>query len=102
LEWQELLHFFHPRILSRRNQRAAFGCQLGNALGQRLDLLPLLAETVTEARRERGAIPQAEILQLLRKGHAGGPHPAVRREQPLDRLMLRVRSRFVVVKARWS
>jgi hypothetical protein len=84
LQGQELPHFFYRRILGRLHQRAAFGLQLANALGQHLDVLPLLAETVSESRWERGAIPQAEGLQRQPEVSAVGHPQALRREQPLD------------------
>jgi hypothetical protein len=73
-EPQEGLHFFPHRLRSHLDQCAAFGFHRGNALGQRLDVLPRLGETVAETRRERGTIPQAEGRQLLREGPAGGQH----------------------------
>jgi hypothetical protein len=83
-EHQELLHFLRHGLLGRLEHHAAFGLSLGNALRQRRDMLPLLTETVVEARREWGAVPQAEGLQLLREVSTVGPHQAVRREQPLE------------------
>jgi hypothetical protein len=47
-------------------------------------VLPLLGETVAEARRKRGAVPQAEVLPLLGEVPAGGPDQAVQRQQALD------------------
>jgi hypothetical protein len=84
LQGQELPHVLHHRILARLEQRTAFGCQLGHALSQRLDGLPLLAETASESRRERGAIPQAEGLQLLLEVSAMGHHQAWRGAQPFE------------------
>jgi hypothetical protein len=83
-EHQQWLHVLRHGILSRLEPRAAFGLSLGHALRQRHPLLPRLPETVVEARRERGAVPQAEVLQLLREVPAGGHHQAVRREQPFE------------------
>lgn len=82
-EPQELLHFFRHGIRGRLEARAACGFSLSHALRQRRDGLPLLAETVAAARRQRGPVPQAEGLSLLRAGSAGGQHQAVRRAQPL-------------------
>jgi hypothetical protein len=59
VEAQEVPDFVHHRIRGRLQPRAAFGFPLGKALGSRLDLLPLLAEALSESRREWGAIPQA-------------------------------------------
>jgi hypothetical protein len=84
LQGQELPHFFHRRILARLEPRTTFGFQLGNALSHHLDVLPLLAEPEPESRRERGAIPQAEGLQLLLEVSAMGHHQALRREQPFE------------------
>jgi hypothetical protein len=47
-------------------------------------VLPFLTETVAASCRERGAVPQAERLQLLREIPAVGHYHAVRREQPLE------------------
>jgi hypothetical protein len=81
---QEVPHCFHHRLLARLEQGTAFGFPLGDVRGQRLDVLPLLAETVSESRRERGALPQAEGLQRLLAVAAMGHPQALRREQPLE------------------
>jgi hypothetical protein len=79
-----LPYFLHRCLLARLPQRAAFGFQLAKALGPHLGMLPRLAEPVSESCRERGALPQAKGLQLLRAVAAGGQHEALRREPPLD------------------
>jgi hypothetical protein len=71
-------------IRGRLEHGAAFGFSLGHALGQRLDVLPLLAETVSEARRERGSIPQAERLSVRRAVPARGQHQALRGAPPRE------------------
>ena len=47
-------------------------------------MFPLLVETVAESRWERGAVPQAEVLQLRWEVPPGGHHQAVRCEEPLE------------------
>jgi hypothetical protein len=84
VQGEQVPHFLHRRLLGRLPQRAAFGFQRANALGQHLDRLPRLAEPGSESRRERRAIPQAKGLQLRLEVAAGGQHESWRREQPLD------------------
>jgi hypothetical protein len=56
-------HLLHHRLLACLEPRTAFGCPLGAALGQRLDVRPRRAAPASESRRERGALPPAEGLQ---------------------------------------
>jgi len=83
-EPQELWHFLRDSLLRRLEHGTAFGFQRGHAWRSRHHVRPLLLETVAEARRKRGAVPQAEVLQLLGDVPAGGQHQAVRRTQALD------------------
>jgi hypothetical protein len=80
-EWPPL---FPHRLRARLEHRTACGFQLGAALGQRLAVLPLLAEPLSESRRERGAIPQAEGLQRRLAVSARGHPQAWRREPPRE------------------
>ena len=78
--------FVPRRRRGRRPPRAACGLPLAQALGHHLAGLPRLAETGAEARRERGALPQAAGLQRPPAVAAVGQHEAWRRQHPGEAL----------------
>jgi hypothetical protein len=77
-------HCWPHRLLGRRQSRAACGCHLAKALGQRRRGLPRLAATGSAARRQRSAIPPATGLQRRLAVAAWGPPQAWRRAPPVE------------------